>query len=30
MDVDGDLSAVLLEADGAVVGLRLATHLSVL
>ena len=30
MDVDGDLSVVLLEADGAVVGLRLATHLSLL
>jgi outer membrane protein assembly factor BamB len=30
MEVDGDLSTVLLEADGAVVGLRLATHLSVL
>jgi outer membrane protein assembly factor BamB len=28
--VDGELSAVLIEADGAVVGLRLATHLSVL
>ncbi|HSN90178.1 MAG TPA: PQQ-binding-like beta-propeller repeat protein [Anaeromyxobacteraceae bacterium] len=30
MEVDADLSAVLLEADGAVVVLRLATHLSVL